>query len=713
MKMMAPNQIAPTGDEPQRPRRVRMSKPKVKTGCNNCKQRRIKCDEQRPECSQCVRSKRRCTGYPPPPRSRFTEDRMLAPKPSGLAPAIASASTASTSSSSSASVTGPLRPRRPQARQPPQVRPRERSALPLPSPSQRELTPPESPIESLTLYRPPSSSFDPQEGQYFQLFGKRTAGELSGFFDSSFWTRSVLQECHTKEAIRHSVVALGALYKTLEKISESPPGSPSDSLDPADNARRHREIAFKHYGSAIGATLKLTSPDQETQRTSLMATVLLACFDSFIGHHQQAIVQIQNGLRLLERLREDRRRSFLPKPEEPVEQDLIQMFTRLAIQAKSYDMAFHFPQPYVIRLTAERSEHDASPSSDGSSPAATSHTQIPEVFDSLLEARTAWDDLTEQMMRFAEKLFTFTSTNGPMGILPNSFRQYDMGFSKQIEAWSTAFKPILASRMAPAKSSQEKTAISVLKMNQIMGAMLFYMTFSDSEMQFDAHLPRFKEIVELAVEVIGDEERRAAERRCPNPHFCPHRPAHPDLFGGQYTARHIKPSFSADLGIVPPLFVVATKCRDRVLRRQAIQLLRSSSRREGMWDSELAAGIGMWITTVEEQDDVVDDAVRPTSSSTEASRFSIGSPGSHGSPFFGDDIPLGPGGNARWGSRRESTPISPYDRAERSVIPESKRVMVRRVLFDLRKRCATIECGTRGLPPGMPDFRNRTQTISW
>ncbi|KAI1500911.1 hypothetical protein F5X99DRAFT_221304 [Biscogniauxia marginata] len=65
----------------ERPRRIRSSKPKVKTGCNNCKMRRIKCDEQRPECSQCVRSKKRCTGYAPPPRASVSDARIL---PQGL-----------------------------------------------------------------------------------------------------------------------------------------------------------------------------------------------------------------------------------------------------------------------------------------------------------------------------------------------------------------------------------------------------------------------------------------------------------------------------------------------------------------------------------------------------------------------------------------------------------------------------------------------------
>ncbi|GAP84190.1 putative C6 zinc finger domain-containing protein [Rosellinia necatrix] len=685
--------------DPRGPRRVRKSKPKVKTGCNNCKLRRIKCDEQRPACTQCVRSKKQCTGYPPPPRPHISQVKPIAPKPS-----------------SQADQTLAIAPTRPR------IQPVSQLYANAPAPLRTTaLTPPMSPeYMSLILRQPSAIPFDSSEGQYFQLFRDYTASELSGFFDSSFWTKRVLQECHSEDSIRHAVVALGALYKTLEKMSESPPGSPSGPSGPSgtsqlDNAQRHQEVAFKHYSLAIKAVVNSGSHDQAKKRMSLMASVLLACFDSFIGDHKQAIQQIQSGLRLLETLRDERRRANLPRPEEPVEQDLIQMFTRLVIQAKSYDMAFHFPQPYVIRLTPKAGETAPPSSTNGGPPVSTNRGRIPEAFTSLHDGRLAWDTLCENIMRFTEHMSTFVRVS-PMHILPLELKQYGKEFDDQMEAWSRAFDPILTSRMAPAKSTQEKTAIAVLKMNQTMGCILFKMTFSDSESQFDQFLPLFRDIVNLAMEVIGDEERRAAAKRCPNPDFCQHHQfTHPDAFGGEYTARHIKPSFSADLGIVPPLFVVATKCRDPLTRQQAIQLLRTSARREGMWDSELCARIGSWIATVEEEDDGVDDTPRPVSSSTEASRLSIGSPGSmsNGSPAFGEDLPLGPGGNARWGSRRESSPLSPQMRTENTWVPERKRVMVRAVEFDLQKRIAVLQCGTRGLIPGMPDLRTRATKIVW
>ncbi|KAJ4306390.1 hypothetical protein N0V88_001190 [Collariella sp. IMI 366227] len=712
----APRDQSPSDDGAQKPKRARTSKPKVKTGCTNCKQRRIKCDEKRPACANCIRAKKICSGYPPPPRSaRPFEEIRIAPKPLGAAV--------------------PSAP--PPNREPVRLPPRRVVRY------QRRNTPPATPriSSALTfLYHPSNLPFSDQEGQYFHLFREHTANELSGFFDSAFWTRSVLQECHAASAIRHAVVALGALYKTLEKSNESPPNSPYPDRDPGDSAMTHWEMAFRQYSHACNALVKADS-DTTSNRTRLMASVLLACFDSFVGDHRQAIVQIQAGLGLLEQLRAERRRAFISSSDEPVEEELTQMFTRLAIQAKSYDMAFHFPQPWVVRLMPNQTQDPSSPGSDASSPIGIHQDPIPDRFASVMEARLAWDKLCERIFRFTEIMFS-QAQNGVMGVLPTSLQHYGLSFKTDIESWSQAFEHILVSRTAPGVSSQEKAAIAVLKMFQTMGKILFLMTFSDSEMHFDNFSPYFKSIVDLALEVVGDEERRAAARRCPDPNFCYHsHRCEPDIFGGtEYAARHIKPSFSADLGIVPPLYVVATKCREPHIRRQAIQLLRSSARREGMWDSELTARIGMWIAEIEEEDfDPFEDAhdiMIPTPDQSPVQthsrpRTSNGNGNGNGNSNGNGSPTLSDFSSGRWGSASSASSPSPSAASSTDVmtprpqhsqlaqqrapdpIPEEKRVMVRAVEFDLRERSAVIQLGSRNLKTGTPDLKTRVTKIRW
>jgi hypothetical protein len=533
---------------------------------------------------------------------------------------------------------------------------------------------------SPTMYAPGGLAFDTQEGQYFQVFRMHTANELSGFFDSEFWTRSVLQESHSEASIRHAVVALGALYKTLEKASESPPGSPTDNT--FDTAPNHYNFALSQYAKAITRLREaLQNNETRSHRTILISIVLFTCFQSFTGDHKAAISQIQHGLGLLEERRQESKQPLIRRRDDVVEDELLQMFTRLAIQAKSYDMAFHFPDPYVIRLSPQARDPSspASPSSPSDAASTSSlDSFIPDVFTSSQEARLALDSLCERIIRFNEALSDFY--DGPNRILPSSIKHSGIGFRAQLAQWSAAFEPLLQNRRRPGISNTERAGIDVLKMIATMSNILFLMGFSISEMDFDTFTPHFKEIIDLAKEVVVDEELSLAQAKCgdintcrhkqmnaqrmmnPNMHF-PGLAAHqPGAYREDDAYTHIKASFALDLGIVPPLFVVATKCRDRKLRRDAIRLLLASPRREGMWDSNLCGRVGQWIMEIEEE-----------------------------------DLP----------------PFSVWGAPAVAIVSDDKRVMVKEILFDMQRREATLRCGTRGARDGDFDRRAKETFISW
>ncbi|KAI1767372.1 hypothetical protein GGR53DRAFT_463473 [Hypoxylon sp. FL1150] len=61
----SPPEQSPTGekeDERSAPKKAVVRK-RTKTGCLTCRKRRIKCDEGRPTCNNCLKSKRQCEGY--------------------------------------------------------------------------------------------------------------------------------------------------------------------------------------------------------------------------------------------------------------------------------------------------------------------------------------------------------------------------------------------------------------------------------------------------------------------------------------------------------------------------------------------------------------------------------------------------------------------------------------------------------------------------
>jgi hypothetical protein len=54
------------------------------------------------------------------------------------------------------------------------------------------------------------------------------------------------------------------------------------------------------------------------------------------------------------------------------------------------------------------------------------------------------------------------------------------------------------------------------------------------------------------------------------------------------------------MGYIPPLYLVAIKCRDPITRREAISILEETNGREGLWDARLHARVARRWMEVEE-----------------------------------------------------------------------------------------------------------------
>lgn len=107
-------------------------------------------------------------------------------------------------------------------------------------------------------------------------------------------------------------------------------------------------------------------------------------------------------------------------------------------------------------------------------------------------------------MRFNEALSG--SHAGPYSMLLGSIRHSGTGFTAQLAQWSKVFKPLLESRRQPCISKTGRLRICVLKIIQSMRIVLFLMSFSITEIDFDKLTGTFREIVELAKELIVETE---------------------------------------------------------------------------------------------------------------------------------------------------------------------------------------------------------------
>jgi hypothetical protein len=121
-------------------------------------------------------------------------------------------------------------------------------------------------------------------------------------------------------------------------------------------------------------------------------------------------------------------------------------------------------------------------------------------------------------------------------------------------------------------SDRNRAGALAIKINYHFAYIKISTSFELLETVYDSFLSDFQEIVRLSKYLLQTKR--------------------PSLFQ--------KTTFLLDSVIGIPLFTRGMKCRDRILRREANALLKSSERRESMWDSVMAACIVKWMITIEE-----------------------------------------------------------------------------------------------------------------
>ncbi|OJJ67697.1 hypothetical protein ASPBRDRAFT_58793 [Aspergillus brasiliensis CBS 101740] len=156
---------------------------RTRTGCITCRIRRVKCDETKPSCQRCTSTGRKCDGYQHPPAKQMTRRKSKTVQPHGL--------------------------------------------LQLPS------------VWSFTGDKP----MDHEHFHYFQLV---TAPTLTGFFDSGFWSYTLLQVSYSYPALWHAITALASLHRDfLEDVA------PLAITRARSTSRGFHSQAMAHVASAM------------------------------------------------------------------------------------------------------------------------------------------------------------------------------------------------------------------------------------------------------------------------------------------------------------------------------------------------------------------------------------------------------------------------------------------------------------------------------
>ncbi|KAH7336354.1 hypothetical protein BKA65DRAFT_32566 [Rhexocercosporidium sp. MPI-PUGE-AT-0058] len=511
--------------------RRRAKKPKVKTGCVTCKIRRVKCDETRPQCLRCQKfGEGYCDGYEPA-QVESIQNR----------PAINRSATSAVIQNS---------------------------------------TPKREPV--IRVFR------SQDEFCCFRFYCEEVAPQLSSS-NRSIWHQLLLQAGQSQPFIRHAIIAIGALNRSLRDPSTVPisdKGRASMVLGghyPV--ASSVRAFALEHYDKFLeGAkgTMSLMGRG-EVRRTAMIVCLLVVCIENMQYRYSNALEHAQNGLRLMEELRSD-----IPNAKEPngmsspipniIEDEIIQQYHRMELQVMAM---------YDARTPSEHTRLKQ----EGSA----SIKDMPELFTSLEQARLYLDLVMRRtyhfmgyaladgsaFLKFSQDVRQSSSKeeNLPKDIsswlrdAPEELQVEQEMYAAENRRWALAFEPMF--RVALRNIERvESIRFLLLKIHSLTMTVRLAGHLSKSEMVYDTFMSEFKQIIFLADVVLK------------------HRHVHKFFAGG---------AFSFDMGLIYPLMTPAMSCRDRTLRREAIALLFIRPWREAQWHSQTSADIAQFLMEVEEE----------------------------------------------------------------------------------------------------------------
>lgn len=395
---------------------------------------------------------------------------------------------------------------------------------------------------------------DEQEEQYLRFFHVETAGALSGGFDNPLWDHIVLQACNEEPCILHIAVALAALDRSCRAKSMKSPLLTSEE---------HRQYALQKYSTAIQEVKEVLKDRKDSLRTVLIASLLIFCFESFHGDIRLALTNVHMAVELIYAWLADLNGvtiapgHFSPAPH-IIEDDLVSAYTRLDVHLLSWIDA---PIPSRGKILSFV-------------PADT--VDLPVSYSTLEEAKTSFDHVTNHVFQYLGSVqkMKAQSSNGSSPHIETSegSKTEEVVVLRKLRQWMKALDGILK-RARTYDTHQDYVGATILRIHAVtLEICIRAASFESHEpASYDIFLPEFCELVALSGALIK----------------------HP---------RFIK-SFVFNVGFVPSLFVLVTKCRDKMVRQEAIDVLKAAHpRREGVWDCLMVARIGEELIKSEEEE---------------------------------------------------------------------------------------------------------------
>lgn len=569
-----------------RKRQGRVGGKKSRAGCLTCKTRRIKCDEQHPQCGRCRSSGRRCDGY-------------------GHLQLSVPGRSSNNSNNNSNCLIG------------------------------RQL--------SLAL-----GLADNDSRRAFDYYLSWTAPRLAGVLDKDFWCGHVLQLAQHEPLILDSLLALSTLYEHPQYRNTFLPSphhhhprySPRAShvhaaVHPAiqrpsggSSIDEHDAAALRYYNRAIRRFDQKMADGTASPQLALLSCALFICIEIIRDHVLGAVSLVVTGCALT------RHFSTCPEGMNPALYDaIIQMFARISVLASSFghpaehdlvEWSSHSPPESAafstlsdaramlfrllgethatLRLTSDRRKGAVAEGNSNVMPACANDslteqdlanvppplprphepsgggghaTHMGKRSQDLLESEPEriasneqHEDLYDSAWRHgdisAEHRMIMQLGDRKLFSDPVNMQKRQARLQRRWMRWYDSFR-----HMCPHGPEENEAAATMLMFYHLAVIMMHAMD-THTQMIFDECTPHFEEIIRLSEIYVHNRI-------------------------GEHSI------FTFEVGTIPPLYWAATKCRIPSLRRRALELLLKAPAKECLWGARSCAEVVARLIAIEEE----------------------------------------------------------------------------------------------------------------
>ncbi|KAK3673122.1 hypothetical protein LTR78_006962 [Recurvomyces mirabilis] len=307
------------------------------------------------------------------------------------------------------------------------------------------------------------------EQHALQFFVSNSAPQLAGYFDSSFWQRTVLQAARHEPAVKHALAAIGALHEKLLL------GAIEYDADLQDERAK---FALEQCNKSITHLVDPLVADAVPNLKLLLTTcILFTCFEALQGHCEQAILHATQGYGILQQCaasgKEDMK-AFAVELEQ-----LTILMRRLQTQSKGL-------MAKTINIVPD--------------PAAI-NTRRPTDFESMREAREGLELVLNQLTVYIMDL-ELDDNYYDMAV---SNAEKELLFGPWLADWEKAFSAYLVNHQNEFTPIERKGAM-ILKAHHVFTEILAELDLSLGELGWDVFLPKFKAIVDLAEAALEDSK---------------------------------------------------------------------------------------------------------------------------------------------------------------------------------------------------------------